>query len=333
MLKEKLLADPLINQAFSQGQQFFRDRDRNLAIHREAVNTRIKTALRGFRGILDRASIPTQHMETLLNDICGYVEWLGWSLDDIGFFSLMLSIDSDLMARRIVACHFIYQSGRLFDDVIDEHKSYKGLNATPLGQRRHYWQSRHTNDTRHADKEILLIAVALLLQGISDYSACFGPTVPTDAIRSLTATASSACLGALLELNEQLDNDRNSYHELVKLKSTAHNAILLQPFYGLVSPCTYDQLHDFYQRTSLLGQIFNDAVDIEEDCQSGQINYFLNEDTERASALTPAEVEQLSSLLRELADTIQQRYIPSLHTPCYAKFSTFITKAEQIETQ
>ena len=70
-----------------------------------------------------------------------------------------------------------------------------------------------------------------------------------------------------------------------------------------------------------------------EDIEIGQINYFNFEGTERAgTSLTMAEVGILTTILHELAASIEQNH-HGLHLACYAKFSTFIDSAAQIEVQ
>ena len=131
----------------------------------------------------------------------------------LGIYSISLGVDPEVIVRRIVACHFVYQSGRLFDDIIDGHGDYKGLRQTSYGARLEYWSDQGKPD--HAGKECLLVAIALLLRGIRDYSTCFGEQVPVSALRNLLNTVTNACLGAIIELNEHIPHTMESYEQIV----------------------------------------------------------------------------------------------------------------------
>lgn len=328
-LSHWLLEDKAIASVYTRGKSFFVDRAEDLSQHRSQVKARLELALREFGLSMKSPDLPTEHLESLLADTQSYVQWLRWSLDDVGYYSLGLGLDSGLMARRIAACHFVYQSGRLLDDLIDGHQDYKGLKETSFGARRNYWREKGIQD--RAEKECLLIAISLLLRGVRDYATCFGEFTPVAAIRNLLHTVTNACLGAIIELNEQIPHNPESYQQIVKLKTSAHNAILLQPFFGMVPMETFHELEGFYKQSSLAGQILNDAHDIEEDLQIGQINYFnVGGKSREGTALTESEVDKLGNILRELAGTIEAKS-GGLREACAAKFSTIVDNAEQIE--
>ncbi len=118
---------------------------------------------------------------------------------------------------------------------------------------------------------------------------------------------------------------------MVELKTSAHNSILLQPFYSMINNEAYELLQEFYWRSSYIGQIFNDAKDLIEDKKIGQISYFKYKD-KNCSILTTSEGRELSLMLRELVKFIE-KCPKQLQVPCYGKFSTFIHQSAQIGVQ
>lgn len=331
MLNSFFREDETINEAFLHGQRFFQSQDKALVQHRKAIDQRLQVALREFRLSLRLKESKTDQLELLVSETCAYVHWLGWSLDDIGYLSICCGVNSDVMVRRIIACHFVYQSGRMLDDAVDQHEDYKGLRQTLFGVRKEHWKNR--GETDQSRNENLLMAVALLLRGIRDYTTCFGHDIPNNALHNLLGDATGACLGAIVEINERPPNDEESYSALVSLKTAMHNSILLQPFHGLINPQEFRQLSHFYKKTSLVGQILNDALDVKEDLVNGQPNYFINvERTCENSTISFTEAERVRDLVRKLAIAARKN-APRFQEPCFAKIATLIHKSEQIPVQ
>lgn len=326
-LRDVLLEDAEIRHGFECGTAFFQERDDALRERRAAVAERLDIVLRDFHGAFARSHFASEDLENLIQEACAYLRWLSWSLEDVIAVAAALELDPRKMARRIVSCHLVYQSGRIIDDIVDGHESYKGRRQTLLGARRRGLEG--SGREWLAEKETLLVAVPLLMRGVRDYSACFGANAPVAAVHLLADSVSKACLGALVELSPERRRDKDRYEELVELKTTAHNSILLNPLFGVIEDDEFSRLRALHRKMSFLGQIFNDAADLAEDSENQQVNFFLLNAEEKESI----SFEDAVALRGELVDLLHEieRFEPRLREPCLAKFSTFVHAASPID--
>lgn len=326
-LMRELLAEPNIADVFEQGQSYLQEQAEHLATVRAAVAERVTVLLRELRLSAHRESIDAPVLHLTMDDLVEYVSWNTWSLDDACYFAVALRTPTASIARRLAGCHLIYQAGRTLDDVVDGHFDYKGLRPTPLG---HAIKRGGEHERAHAEHRLVLLAVLLILRGIGEFTASFGPVVHVSHVRTLLDSASKACVGALLELEIHGHLAAETYRELVELKSTSHNAILLRAFAGLADEHYVADLVEFGSRTSLLGQILNDAVDRFDDDRIGQPNVFRRADEVMPTGgLSTGDLALVFDQVRSILAVVGA-ISPVLRGACCAKFTTMILAADRV---
>ncbi|MFD2232818.1 class 1 isoprenoid biosynthesis enzyme [Phaeospirillum tilakii] len=323
MLKSALLERAAVRGVCARAETFLGGSGERLHEQREAMRHRLAAVLEDLTRSLTADGIGGgEAIGTMLAAVGDYLGWLLWSVEDLAVLGTALSLPPDRFARRVVCCHLIYQSGRMLDDAIDGHADYKGLAPTMYGR-------LSSGGERRARSQTTLAAIVLILRGVTDFAASFGETVAVAELARLTAHCTDACRGALIEMESGAALSEEGYLRLIDLKTTAHNTILLQSLAGLVEDDTRRRVEQVYRTASVLGQILNDAADLDADRRTGQVNWFLLDGRARGGeGLHREDADKLLAAFDALARLCLDQPEP-LRLACCAKLKSMVDHCER----
>lgn len=211
-------------------------------------------ALRGVLGPLPAAARP-------------YLEWFRWSSWNICEIAAVAHAEPAAAAERLGLATAAYASGRLIDDALDGHASYKGRFPTLLG----------VLGEQRADlpEPALRVHAALLGFGLLQHALRRmrqrGHAASADAVDRLAAVAST---GALAESLAGERVDAETYREIVRRKSVAYNMVLYKPALEGVEAAARAVLLRALAAMDELSQLLNDLNDRDDDQARRQMNAF-----------------------------------------------------------
>ncbi len=82
---------------------------------------------------MSELSAGNEVVQQVAEQMSAYVAWMQWSLWDLPVLAVALDPDPDEFRDAVTACGLAYIAIRAFDDVIDQHFTYKGRRDTLLG--------------------------------------------------------------------------------------------------------------------------------------------------------------------------------------------------------
>src|SRR5262249_32876129 len=133
--------------------------------------------------------------------MASYISWMQWALWDMPVLGVGLDAEPGEFRDAVVGCGLAYLAIRAFDDVIDDHFSYKGRRNTVFG-------SATESYPRAQDARALstLAALMLCLDGLERLTGANAAILPAT-LRSL----SRAVVGAMMEFTAQPEWTRDDY--------------------------------------------------------------------------------------------------------------------------
>ncbi|MFI5244764.1 MAG: class I SAM-dependent methyltransferase [Gemmatimonadales bacterium] len=244
------------------GERFMESHGEEVERYRREISVGIAAA--GERLQADVAEITANNplCTTLTRQLCDYVEWLQWSLWDLPYFAVPIGIDADTFRQRVAGCGYVYLAGRVLDDALDRHFTYKSKRRTLFSV-----AVAETSTAQAADRLAVLSGVLLLTEGLSRLAAdTGGETLPV--LRKVLQSVRRAVIGAMMEHTAQEHWNEDFYERLVVLK----NVDFWRTLYSAVDPDRQSPLYPFLERYYALAQKFNDVLDFPEDLKRGQPN-------------------------------------------------------------
>lgn len=234
-------------------------------LYRAEISAGIGDALTSLRETAEATTGGNLLCRELVEDACGYVEWLQWVLWDLPVFAVALAPEPARFRRRVAACGLVYLSFRLLDDLLDRHYLYRGRQATLLAS----LAERHGAGGR-AEGLAMLGAMMLCLEGLGRLTAEIDrqEEQPFETLSRVLASARRTLTGMVMELDNQRSWSRADYDRLVQLKNVDYWRIL----YAAVDPQFASPLYDYLCEYTTLAQHLNDLQDTARDEQLGQPN-------------------------------------------------------------
>jgi len=199
---------------------------------------------------------------TITGQLCDYVEWLQWSLWDLPYFAVPIGPDPETFRNRIAGCGYVYLAGRVIDDALDRHFTYKSKRSTLFSL-----VINQSPTAQEADRLAFLSGLLLCAEGLSRLAES-GSDDMIVVLRKVLHSFRRAVIGAMMEHTRPEHWNAEFYERLVFLK----NVDFWRCLYTAVDPERKSPLYPFLERYYALAQKFNDVVDFPEDVRRGQPN-------------------------------------------------------------
>jgi SAM-dependent methyltransferase len=230
--------------------------------YRREISNGMDEALRRLREDVDRISGGNDVARRLSEQTSEYAGWMQWSLWDLPAFAVAIRPKPDAFRAAVIACGLVYTAIRIFDDLVDQHYSYKGRHDTLL--------AAISDDHARPHEATALSSLAGLLlcfEGLQRLSDP-GQPIPATTLPVLVSSIRRAVVGAIMEFTDLHAWSLDSYSRLVRLK----NVDYWRALYAAVDPQLESPLYPFLERYYELAQYLNDVGDYESDLASGQPN-------------------------------------------------------------
>ena len=231
----------------------------DIEIYRDLVSRGINDALRRMRAEIDDLTAGNPVAHELGEQASGYVDWMQWCLWDLPVLAIALESAADDFRCAVTACGMVYIAIRIFDDVIDQHYSYKGRHDTLLAT-----VSTAYPEPQKAAGLNTLAGLLLCFQGLQALTeAGLAATV-----HEVVGSVRRAVIGAIMEFADLHQWTPAEYQRLVRLKNVDYWRVL----YAGLDPACSSPLYPFLEKYYELAQYLNDVDDREDDARWGQPN-------------------------------------------------------------
>jgi SAM-dependent methyltransferase len=263
--------------------------------YRRLIGEGIDDALAELQAEMSTISGGNEVVRYVGDQMSAYVEWMQWSLWDLPVLAVALGPDPDDFRDAVTACGLAYVAIRAFDDVIDDHFTYKGRRDTLLGT-----VSVTYNDVRRARGLSTLAALLLCFEGFGRLASgrtSSASVMLTGVLRSLRR----AVIGAMMEYTpERLSNE--DYVRMVRLKNVDYWRALYSSLDAEQTSPLYPFLAEYYE----VAQYLNDVEDYDDDVLRGQPNLLTirNESTHLRAVDDPRPWAVSAEVEAMLADRI-----------------------------
>jgi SAM-dependent methyltransferase len=229
-----------------------------IATYRRLIGSGLDNALGELRAEAAQLSGGNAVVVEVAEHITSYISWMQWALWDLPVFAVALDVEAQEFEDAVVGCGLTYLAIRGFDDVIDQHFSYKGRRDTVFGA----VSGSHAR-AQEARTLSTLAALLLCLDGL-ERLARSRPAIVPDVLGSLRR----AVFGAMMELTPQSEWSQDDYVRMVRLK----NVDYWRALYAAVDPGRASPLYPFLERYYEVAQYLNDVGDYDDDRRRGQPN-------------------------------------------------------------
>ena len=169
-------------------------------------------------------------------------------------FAVPIGIDPDTFRQRVAGCGYVYLAGRVLDDALDRHFTYKSKYSTLFAI-----TVEQTPTAQGADDLAILSGLLLLADGLCRLSQAGGEEMVA-VLQRVLQSFRRAVLGAMMEHTAQEHWNEDFYERLVVLK----NVDFWRTLYTAVDPQRRSPLYPFLERYYALAQKFNDVLDFRE---------------------------------------------------------------------
>jgi len=230
--------------------------------YRKAISQGIDEALDMLRQELKQATIGNGVSSLMGEKIVDYVGWMQWALWDLPYYAIALRPPLDHFRRTVTACGLVYISIRIFDDIIDQHFTYKGRHATLIEAVR-----EGNFDSKQIQGLGILAALLVCFEGFSRLGDPLQPDVLPVFHRMITSLK-KVVIGAMMEYTPEGEWNETFYNRLVELKNVEY----WQSLYAALDPELASPLYPFWVQYYALAQYLNDVQDFEEDRRWRQPN-------------------------------------------------------------
>lgn len=225
--------------------------------YRQLISEGVDDALARLRTEMDELSAGNTAVTDVGRELTSYVGWMQWSLWDLPVLAVALDPDPDAFREAVTGCGLVYIAIRGFDDVIDQHFTYKGQRETLLGS-----ATAAYPEVLRARSLSTLGALLLCFEGLGRLAA--GPLPVAAVVGSLRR----AVVGAMMEHTPDARWSAEDYGRMVRLK----NVDYWRALYAAIDPDRSSPLYPFLERYYELAQYLNDVEDYDEDILRGQPN-------------------------------------------------------------
>jgi len=253
--------DVLERDARAAGERFMETHGEEVELYRREITRGILTAGERLRADVDEITAGNPLCTQIAKQLTDYLEWLQWSLWDLPYFAVPIGIDPEAFRERIAGCGYVYLAGRVIDDVLDRHFSYKSKHATLFSI-----AVEESPTSQEADSLAFLAGLLLCAEGLWRLASAGDAMAPV--LRKVLESFRRAVIGALMEHTRPEHWTAEFYERLVVLK----NVDFWRCLYSSVDHERQSPLYPFLERYYALAQKFNDVVDFPEDAKRGQPN-------------------------------------------------------------
>jgi hypothetical protein len=260
---------------------FFADKGRVIDLLDKMVRLALFSNLDQFEKETNKEVRNDPFVKKLLKANRNYIDWMCWTLGDAqtigGIFSMTDPVSGEILANL----HLLSHSLRIFDDVIDEHHTYKGKNETLLNKVEKLLRINSNcfqNKDRRSFSISNLVALLTLFRGLNGLlNSHIEENTKIRIIKDACELYQKTLVGLILELSPTVGAE-GEYENIVGLKSIPFSILLFSPFLNLL-PRHYVQKKEIDQTLKPLwelSQILNDINDLSEDLLTGQPSFILN---------------------------------------------------------
>ncbi len=254
----KLEVDALRERCAASAARLEAEHGEKIASYRALIGNGFESALGELRAEAAEVSGGNPVVVEVAEHITSYISWMQWALWDLPVFAVALNVEAQEFGDAVVGCGLTYLAIRGFDDVIDQHFSYKGRRETVFGA----VSASHAR-AQEARTLSTLAALLLCLDGLDRLARTRTAIVP-DVLGSLRR----AVFGAMMELTPQSELSKDDYVRMVRLK----NVDYWRALYTAIDPDRSSPLYPFLERYYEVAQYLNDVADYDDDRRRGQPN-------------------------------------------------------------
>ena len=305
MMEELDLGHPAVlfslMKALEPGAALFSSRyDKDLATYRASISLGIDSALDVLKRELDRISGGNRLCIMLAEQIEDYVSWMQWSLWDLPYFAISIRPEPEHFRKAVAACGMVYIAIRIFDDIIDQHFSYKGRHATLMETLR-----QSDVDSKQLQGLTILSGLLLCFEGfyqLLDADRETNLPILHRVLDSLRRTV----IGAMLEYSSGEDWSMDFYNRLVALK----NVDYWHSIYAALDPDLSSPLYPFWIQYYDLAQNLNDVQDYDEDLRRAQPNLLAvmhSAGNHKSNGCPPFSTTARQSVSAEVAQVLEEK--------------------------
>jgi SAM-dependent methyltransferase len=244
------------------GERFLAAHGEDVELYRREISRAIVDASDRLRDDVAEITAGNPFCAAITAQLCDYVEWLQWSLWDLPYFAATLAVDPETFRERVAGCGYVYLAGRVIDDALDRHFSYKARRSTLVSV-----AIEQTPTAQDADRVAFLGGLLLCAEGLYRLAES-GSDDMLLVLRKVLHSFRRAVIGALMEHTPSEQWTRDFYERLVILK----NVDFWRCLYSAVDPERRSPLYPFLERYYAVAQKLNDVVDFPEDAKRGQPN-------------------------------------------------------------
>jgi SAM-dependent methyltransferase len=259
--------------------------------YRRLISAGIDGALEQLQAEMAELSDGNEVVTTVGREMAEYVAWMQWSLWDLPVLAVALAPDPDDFRDAVTGCGLAYIAIRAFDDVIDQHFTYKGRRETLLAD-----VGAAFPDVLQARALTTLAALMLCFEGLGRVAVTSTP------VTSVLGSLRRAVVGAMMERTPDARWTPEDYTRMVRLK----NVDYWRALYSAVDPQRRSPLYPFLERYYEVAQYLNDVEDYEEDVLRGQPNLLaVHDGNERCRRVDDPRPSRVTAAIEEmLADRV-----------------------------
>jgi hypothetical protein len=229
------------------------------AVHREFV-AEVERMCHGFvQGPL------AAQAEPLLIALRDYTTWLGWCVWCSSHLAPPLGLIGAEDIKRVAASLLVYCGPRLIDDAVDDHRTYKGRQATLLSQIASAFPDVPIGSVRC---QTALIGSWMILYGLQRLERHGGSGAAMRTMRVCERIAP----GAVLETLHAAPFSWDQYAQIVTLKAVYYDEILYRNLLDPLKQPLKSRMLELAARLSRIAQYLNDFRDAADDRHLGQKN-------------------------------------------------------------
>ena len=175
------------------GERFMATHGEGVELYRREISDGIAAAGERLRADVAEITANNALCTTLTQQLCDYVEWLQWSLWDLPYLAVPIGIDPDTFRQRVAGCGYVYLAGRVLDDALDRHFTYKSKYSTLFAI-----TVEQTPTAQGADSLAILSGLLLLADGLCRLSQAGGEEMVA-VLQRVLQSFRRAVLGAMME--------------------------------------------------------------------------------------------------------------------------------------
>ena len=266
----------------------------------QKTEARYASEVEAFLDLYRRDSSLSPILAPLLLEVRGYLLWLcwiGWNISNLG---PVLYPDTLAANERLALGMLAYVSGRLIDDGLDNHESYKGRRKSLVGVLRGQLPDA---PLYAACVQSVYVGFSLFHHALRRMRQCSHLKCAEDVSRMFDVTS----VGVFAEWFVKPQLNEQTYRQIIRRKSVAYNMILYKTFLAEDETDVRAKLLTILASMDELAQIINDFRDVQEDQSLGLMNALTHGVYDSASihSVIFGRMQQLQELSSSLPPKIQ----------------------------